>query len=117
MATLGRGIVNTLLAAVTSAQASAAFAVPLTRTDTGDYMENFTWQLTDTGSPSSVSCQLQGSLDGSNWFNIGAAALTAPGLQTIATTPLAFIRANLTTLSGGTSPTVTVLLIIGSEHP
>ncbi|MGC2234262.1 MAG: hypothetical protein WBA09_22365 [Candidatus Acidiferrum sp.] len=114
MSTLERGLVNTLLAAVTSAQASAAFAVPLTRGDVGDFEQSFTWQLNLTGAPT-ASCQMQGSLDGTNWFNLGT-ALTASGLQTISLTPVAFIRANLTSFTGGTSPTATVLLIIGSEH-
>lgn len=67
-------------------------------------------QVVITGSPSSVSLTVQGSLDGANWFTLGS-AITAAGLTFIADSPVLFMRTNLGTLSGGTSPKVTVTVL------
>jgi len=79
--------------------------------------------VSTTGSPSSVSVDLEGSLDGSFWFALGRlndlSALTVGpdpygGQDTSATFKHAHwvrhVRANLLTLSGGSSPTVTALI-------
>lgn len=60
---------------------------------------------TATGSPSAISVILQGSLDGESWFTLGV----AQGLPTwITGKPVKYVRAYLDTMSGGSSPTVTV---------
>jgi hypothetical protein len=59
-----------------------------------------------TGSPSTVTVFLEGTPDGVNWFEISS--ITNTSLLNIgANWPLAGVRANLTVLSGGSSPTVT----------
>lgn len=79
-----------------------------------------------TGSPSSIAFIIEGSLDGSNWDSIAFpnSTLTGGGLVTFGDNPydpgdgggtqfakyVRYVRANLTTLSGGSSPTVTVWL-------
>ena len=64
--------------------------------------------------PTAISTQLQGSLDGVNWFNLGAAltSLTA-GTTVVSNTgsPAQFFRAN-TTITGGTAPVLTGLLAV-----
>jgi hypothetical protein len=62
-----------------------------------------------SGSPTSFSIQLQGSLDGTNFFNLGT-ALTAAGTSTTSTS-LGFrsLRANVS-VTGGSSPTATLKL-------
>jgi hypothetical protein len=65
-----------------------------------------TAHLVTTGSPSSVDVALQGSLDGTNWVHL--ATLSAGALVTSNNHVVRYIRAELHTLSGGSSPTVTV---------
>ena len=67
--------------------------------------------LTVTGAPTAVSVNLEGSLDGTNWVVLKT--LTAAGVGSSTGVPVRFIRANLTTLTGGTTPTVTALLGAG----
>jgi hypothetical protein len=62
-------------------------------------------QVMTTGSPASFSARLEGSIDGINFEWIGT-NFTSAGIQAAASSaiPLIAIRANLTALSGGTSP-------------
>lgn len=68
-----------------------------------------------TGAPSAVTVDIEGSFDGETFFQIAQHVMTAGELTAtkamfhIAGKPVMFIRANLTTLTGGTSPTVTVI--------
>jgi hypothetical protein len=75
----------------------------------------FNTQVNITGGPATVSVQLQGSLDGTNWFSIGAAntgtATNVAGPLGTANQAFAYVRANLGTLTGGTNPTVTVFAV------
>lgn len=66
-------------------------------------------QVTTTGSPASFSARIEGTIDGVNFVWIGT-TYTATGLQASTSTglPVIGIRANLTALSGGTSPMVTL---------
>jgi len=113
------GTVNTILNAATATGAGAAFAVPVSPSaQRGGFIQTMAWQIVTTGAPSGISVTLQGSLDGVNWFNIGSAVTTATltliNLANANAGPYAFVRANLGTLTGGTSPTVTVLLALGA---
>ena len=70
-------------------------------------------QFTLTGSPTTVSASIEGSLDGVNWEAF-ADYSNAPGksymgneAETLICTKL---RMNLKTLTGGTSPTVSALM-------
>lgn len=72
----------------------------------------FTMVVSATGSPSSVSVDLEGSLDGSFWFalvrrnDIGAATVgDSAGAHFVR-----YVRANALTLSGGSSPTLTAVI-------
>lgn len=71
----------------------------------------FTVDVKTTGSPASYSVQLEGSLDNRTWYIIGT-AITADGVynRTVAGAGVnfPFIRANITAVSGGTSPTITM---------
>lgn len=92
------------LNAVNATGAGTAFNV-------GIPSNNWGIQITDTGSPASISITLQGSLDnGTTWNNIGS-AITSTGLSFITNSPCSMIRLNLGTLSGGSSPTVTGIVI------
>lgn len=73
----------------------------------------FTMQTTVTGAPTAVSITLQGSLDGTNWFTLATSTSTTGDLQHVVDKPVRFVRANLGTLTGGTAPTVTALIVAG----
>lgn len=69
-----------------------------------------TAELIVTGGPAACTYRLQGSVDGTTWFNISAADVTCTS-TTVAfesNKPAKNIRGNLLTLSGGTAPTVTL---------
>jgi len=73
-------------------------------------------QVVHTGSPSTVTLTLEGSLDGVNWFTLAtwsSGSLSSGAIVWAADKPVSQVRANLGTLSGGTSPTVTALLVAG----
>lgn len=93
------------LSAATATGAGAVFNLMLCH-------GNFTMAVTVTGAPASCAVQLQGSLDNTNWYNMGSATSNTSGTAVVNATnmPAQYVRANLTTLSGGTSPTVTAVI-------
>lgn len=77
---------------------------------------DWTIQLQHTGAPTSVILDVEGSLNGSDWVQLAQhTATAADDMFHISGKGVRYIRGNLTTLSGGTSPTVTVLLE-ANEH-
>ena len=76
-----------------------------------EYSSNYAVQVVVTGSPSAVTVNLEGSLDGVNFVQLGTAS--AAGMFWVTDTPVKYVRANLATLTGGTSPTVTVTMSAG----
>jgi len=64
--------------------------------------------VTATGGPSTVTCSLEGSHDNVNWYTVPSPTITAAGTFTLFQNLLfRYVRVNLVTLSGGSSPTVT----------
>ena len=61
-----------------------------------------------TGSPSSFSVSLEGSHDQTVWATL--ATVTTPGATTVDTHLIRYARANLTALSGGSSPAVSATI-------
>lgn len=100
-----------VLAAATATGAGAAV-------DLANVVDTFTAQYVTTGGPSGYAAKLQGSLDGATWVDLPSLNVTADGLVTNNATGVTryavrFIRANVTTLTGGTSPTVSVTVVPG----
>lgn len=63
-----------------------------------------------TGSPTTVTIALEGSLDGVVFFILDTATYTTVANMNFAVDkPVNYVRLNLTTLSGGTAPTVTAI--------
>jgi len=97
-----------LLDAVTGTGASTAITMRKIN-------EDHSIQINITGTPTAVTVTLEGSLDGVLFSTILTTAMSAgeltatTALAHIADKPLRFVRANLTVLTGGSSPTVTVL--------
>ncbi len=76
-------------------------------------LNNFTVTTELTGSPTGVNAKLQGSLDNSVWFELGNTTSTSSDMFHVVDKPVIFIRANVTTLDGGSSPTVTFTCVAG----
>lgn len=78
-------------------------------------LQSFGIQTTTTGSPSGGTVALEGTIDGTNWFNMSAdftiGTDTSGDIKWAVDQPVAFARANLSSLAGGTDPTVTATII------
>lgn len=74
---------------------------------------SFTFSVTTTGSPTSYSISIQGSVDNVQWTAIPfAGPLTADAQYAVSgSTSWHYLRVNITAVSGGTNPTVTVYAI------
>lgn len=78
---------------------------------------NHTVQATMGGTvvATAVTLDLEGSSDDTNWFQLAnhpfsAAEITATSAMFhVANKPVRYVRVNLTTLTGGTAPTITAL--------
>ena len=92
------------LNAVTATGAGSELETPVS--------ENYTIQLKHTGSPTSVIVDVEGSVNGRDWVQVAQHTMAASDdMFHVAGKPLRNIRLNLTTLSGGSSPTVTGLIL------
>ena len=98
----------TLLNAVTSTGAG-----PIK--DLAFLVKDHTVQVTTTGDPTAVTVTLEGSIDGVTFFTLVTTAFDAGEITADAAifhlidVPVTFVRVNLTTLTAGTTPTVTAL--------
>lgn len=92
----------------TFAALNAVSATPAHNTLMGQrYASKHTIQAKVTGSPTTATGQLEGSLDGTAWFDLsGAQDVSANVMFHVANKPVRKVRFNLTALSGGSSPTV-----------
>ena len=99
---------TTLLSAVTSTGEGSA-------KDLKRLIDKHVMQIDITGAPSAVTVLLEGSLDGNDYGIIGTHAMTAADLTNTTAivfdsdSPCLHVRANLSILTAGTAPTVTVL--------
>lgn len=82
--------------------------------DFGVAHSKFSLQTVITGAPTAVSVALEGSLDGANWSPLVTTTSTTGEIVAIADKPVRFVRANLTTLTGGAAPTVTAWIGTGA---
>lgn len=73
-----------------------------------------TMAMSTTGSPSTVAIDLEGSHDGTNWFQL-IGGTPSQGAVSIGTHLVRHVRANLKTLTGGSSPTVTATIAVGGD--
>lgn len=70
----------------------------------------YSMQLIVTGSPTTLVVDLEGSLNGTDFIAVVQSTATASGSMTFnVDEPIRYVRANVTAISGGTTPTVTVL--------
>lgn len=94
---------NTSLNAVTAPGAGSV-------TDLGVVRSVHSMQTSVTGSPSAATVNLEGSLNGTLWATLATSTSTTSDVQTASGKAVRYVRANLTTLTGGTAPTVTALI-------
>ena len=101
----------TMLNAVTGIGASDIKKLPAV-------MKDFAYQSTTTGSPTTATLDLEGSLDGTTFSQLGTANHATSGTYTaVVDKPVLYVRLNLTALSGGSSPTVTAKLLVDDRLP
>jgi len=68
-----------------------------------------TVQVTTTGSPTNVVLDLEGSIDGIVFEQLGTITFTTgTGMFHVTDKPVTFVQGDLKTLTGGSSPTVTM---------
>jgi hypothetical protein len=76
----------------------------------GEVANIFTGQSIVTGSPTSWEVDFEGSLDGVNWATVAAITQADNSIETQSIPPVRFLRANLKSFSGGSSPAFTIIL-------
>jgi hypothetical protein len=88
---------------------------PGTARDLGGLVSRHTALLWSTGGPS-ITAVIEGSHDGTNWVRISSNNMAGP-ISVVSATDyqVRYVRANLTAMSGGSSPTVTVTIASGEE--
>lgn len=100
------GVATDILGAAAATGAGSTYPCPGCR--------NFGIQVVLNGGPSTAIVLLEGSIDGANFFTIAtwdkAAPLTSGVAVYAVDKPVNYVRANLTTLTGGTTPTVNAYL-------
>lgn len=64
---------------------------------------SFTMYKTVNGVFSALAVALEGSIDGTNWFTLGTDNTVVAGPTHVVDKPCLFIRANVTTFTGGTN--------------
>jgi len=72
-----------------------------------------TYTIVVTGAPSAVTMNLEGSIDNTSWFTLDTMTSTTSDMRHIANKGVHYVRGNLATLTGGTTPTVTVKISAG----
>lgn len=99
----------TLLDAVTGTGTGTEYVYPLSFNN--QFPQLLIWETRLTGSPTGVTADIETSLNGTDWYSADTHSSTSNTLRWVVDKPILFIRANLTTLTGGSAPTVTVILV------
>jgi len=76
----------------------------------GGYPLHFTWTTQTTGSPASITINLEGSIDGTNWYQLDQSVATTGEMRTVINKAVRWLRINLTGLASG-SVTATVMAV------
>ncbi|MDE1940687.1 MAG: hypothetical protein KGI66_01060 [Patescibacteria group bacterium] len=95
-----------ILSAATATGPGSAFAMPY-RMQTG-FIPGYTWTIITNGTITGLTVNLEGSDDGVNWFTLDTYTGTVSAMQHVANKPVHFVRANVTTLTGGGNVTINI---------
>jgi hypothetical protein len=95
----------------TQASLNAATAIGIGQVfNYGQLVQGVSMQTVITGAPATIGVALEGSLDGVNFISMTTSSSTTGELKSDTTHLVQYVRANLQTLTGGTSPTVTAIV-------
>ncbi len=106
---LAQGVANTILSSATATGPGQAWAVPLRA---AGQFGRYTWQVIPTGTFTALTVTLEGSLDGATWFTLDTINSVTGGAASVSAAPVNFLRANVTTFTGGTN--VSAMLTLGA---
>lgn len=88
---------------------NALGAVGVTAPQSVEGSARHTVMVTVSGAPSACTVNLDGSLDGVHWFDLsGPQNAAANTMFHVVDKPVIYVRGNLSALSGGTSPSVSI---------
>lgn len=108
---LDRGAVNISINGVNTNGAGDEFAIVSTNRQAPEAI--LSWQvIVSGGTYTSININLEGSLDGTNWFTLDSSTAIAGELRHVANKKVRFVRANKTasvTNTGTPVPTVSIL--------
>lgn len=101
----GRTVITTATASATGDIGGAGGIVDLEKA-----FSKFGIQTVVTGAPTAISATLQGSLDGVNFYVLATSTSTTGDYQTAVDKPTRWLKVNLGTLTGGTTPKITAFI-------
>ena len=76
--------------------------------DTVTGFDKWTWTVVSDASATALTVNLEGSIDGTNWFVLDTYTGTANTMRHVVNKPVRYIRANVTSMGDATSITVKV---------
>lgn len=94
---------NTFTAATGTGVAGTPYAL------TQGYSPTISWTITTVGGPSAITVSLQGSQDNLSWFDLDTSTNTAGEIRYLNPIALKFVRGFITTRTGGTNITISLL--------
>lgn len=88
---------------------NALGAVGVTASQSVEGAARHTVMVTVSGAPTTCTVNLDGSLDGVHWFDLSGPQNAASNTMFhVVDKPVIYVRGNLSALSGGTSPSVSI---------
>ena len=109
---MAQGLPGQLISLLSAAAATGAGTTYSFGLDGNNQLPNrWIWEMTSTGSATGLRVDIEGSFDGTNWYQVDTSTTTTNYMRWVVDKPVPYIRANLVTLTGGTTPTVTVKLM------
>jgi hypothetical protein len=104
------GSVAVSLSAVAATGAGTVYASPVVQ---GKLADRFTWTTTFTGTPTAITVNLQGSIDGTNYFTLDTSTSTTAEMRHVVNKPVRFTRCQISvyTVNGSTATCSLVMTI------
>lgn len=100
--TYDAGSLATSLSAVAATGAGDVFITPVIN---GKIASEYTWQVIYTGTPTAITVNLQGSIDGTNYFTLDSTTATASEMRHVTNKSARFVRCQISayTVNGSTT--------------
>jgi hypothetical protein len=87
---------------LTLLNAVAAPTIGATNNITTTFPTDMTWEIVVTGAPANQTTNLEGSIDGTNFYILDTSIITTSEMRHVALKPVLYVRGNCTVLPGGT---------------